>query len=718
MKKELKHSDLLRYYRDGESADNPMYAEQRSNLMLVAGNHYTRKGSRFWNRVREDRGISQDQKIRITNNHIQRICKIIENNVLSYAPAIEIEAKNMSELQDQKAAELNKAVWNDLAIRQRFKQRTREFCQDFTRIGETCCKIYWDENKGRFLGYEHATHPDTGELQYEDGGVDEQGFPIQGTAVPDKTKPRFSGDLCIERVFSFNVFRAREAKTMDESWFIGIRKMVSVDELKARLGDDEEKKKFVQASKDETYIIFDGNNTSYRTESSNECLVMEMYIRPSITYPNGYFYIYTTTGILFEGELPFAVFPVIFTGYDEVPTNPRFHSIIKHLRPYQASINRMVSSAAEAQITTGQDKIITQMGSKIQNGGLLPGVRAIQVSGPAPTIMPGRTGDQWLPPLQQCIDEMYLVANLSEDNQEKPTNQDPYAMLFQTMEQKKKYIVYVTKFSQFLIDIAETSLSLYRQYASDDTIVPAIGRSELVNIAEFKNTQPLSYQIKVDVGTEDMESKMGRQLMFNHTMQYVGTQLDQKQLGQLIRTAPYANNEQAFEELTIDYDNATNMLLSLDRGEQFAPNPNDDPKYMMKRLVARTRKSDFKQLQPQIQQNYDAVYQQYVQINAQQEQAIQEAALGFIPMAGMAVVCDLYVPDPNSPAKTMRARVPYDSLTWLLKRLEQQGQGQKEMQMQTQGAQADVAKQAMQQAQASQQAEANTQPQLNPQTMG
>jgi hypothetical protein len=694
-KKNLRHQDLIKLYKEGDQADNVIYAEQRSNLMLVAGNHYTKKGSRFWNRIREDRGLTQDQRIRLTKNHIQRVCKIYENNILSYAPGVSIEPKNMAELQDQKAAELNNAVWMDIVKRHKFKQKTREFCQDFIRVGEVCAKIYWDETKGQLVGYEqkvdemgqpmHETmqgpHPLTGQMVE---------MPDESKPIQDKEKPRFSGDIVIERFFGFNVFRSRDAKSMEDSWFIGLRKMVDVDELKTRVGDDEEKLKYIQASKDETFMIFDSSNTSYATESQNQCLLLEMYIKPSIQFPKGYYYIYTNAGILWEGELPFGVFPIVFTGFDEVPTNPRYHSIIKHLRPYQAEINRMASSAAEAQITMGQDKLITQPGQKIQNGGLLPGIRSIQVSGAPPTILAGRVGDQWLQPMAQAIEEMYQIANLQEDLQEKPSQVDPYTMLFQTIDQKKKYVIYVTKFMQFLQDVAETSLTLMREYIEDEALIPAIGRSEMINIPEFKSSKPLCYNISVESGTEDMESKIGKQLMFNQVIQFAGSQLDKKDLGRMIRTSPYANNEQAFEDMTLDYDNATNMLLALDRGEQFQPNPQDDSSYMMKRLVARSRKADFKQLSPQIQQNYMNVYQQYVQIGAEQAQKIKDAEAGFIPVTGGAVVCDLYVPDPNNKSKQQRVRVPYDSLQWLIQRIEEQGVTQQGMAQQTQQVQSDV----------------------------
>lgn len=675
----LKHQDLVKLYKEGENSDNYIYAEQRSNLMLVSGNHYARKDSIFWGRLRDTKNLSHEQKLRLTKNHIQRICKIYENNILTQAPGVNPSPKNESELQDQKAAELCNSVWHDIKYRHRFDDRTREFVQDFVRIGETYCKIFWDETKGQFLGYEKA--------------VDELGQPIldeMGQPVDDTSKPKFSGDLVFERVFAFNVFRAQEAKSLDESWFVGLRKMVDIDDLKARVGDDEEKLKFIQESRDETYQVFDGQSSSYQ-KANNQCLVLEVFIRPCMHFPKGHYYIYTTAGVLFEGELPFGVFPIVYVGFDEVPTNPRHHSIIKHLRPYQGEINRASSKMAEHQITLGDDKLLIQAGTKLQNGSTFPGIRAYQYSGQAPQILQGRAGDQYLAYIEQQIQEMYTVANLQEDLEEKPIQMDPYNLLFLSAKQKKKYIIYVQKFSRFLRDICETSLSLYRQYVTDDSLIPVIGRSEFVNIAEFKNTTPLNYQIVVEEGSEDMETKVGRQLFFNNILQYVGSNLDPKDIGKLIRIAPYANTDEALSDFTLDYDNATNMILSLDRGEAVQPDPNDDPKYMMRRLVSRMRKADFKFLSPEIQGLYQQVYNIYVEIEADQQRKIQEAALGFIPMQGMAVVCDLYVPMPGNSGKTQRARVPYDSLTWLLKRLEEQGMSQDAIMQQQQGVVADIA---------------------------
>jgi hypothetical protein len=705
--KKLDHNELMKLYKDGEQADNHLYAEQRSNLLLVAGSHYARKGSRFWNRVRDDNRLSEEQKIRLTINHIQRICKIYENNIISYAPSVAPVPKNENELQDQKAAELNHAVWKDIKARHRWNDKVREIVQDFNRIGEVFHKIYWDENKGKIVDYAPM--------------MDEMGQPVvdaMGQAQKDQGQPIFSGDFVFERIFGFNVFRAKEAKSMMDSWFIGYRKMVNIDDLRARIGNDPEKQELIEASKDETYLIFDGNGSAY-DRSQNECLLLEYYIRPSNVFPNGYYFITTNKGILWEGELPFGVFPIVYAGMDEIPTSPRHYSFIKQLRPIQGEINRAISQVATHQITLGDDKLAVQAGTKVANGGLQPGVRVLSYSGQAPVVIPGRTGDQYIPYIDKMIEQFYVAANLQEEMEEKPTNLDPYTMLFISIQQKKKFSVYTSKIEQYLIDFCEKTLELAKNYYTEANLVPAIGRAELINIAEFKNTSPLFYQIKLEPGTEDMETRLGKQLTFNQIMQYVGSNLDPKDIGKIIRTSPYANNDLASEDLTMDFDNGTNMILAMDRGQYLEPNMYDDKKYLIKRLTTRMRKADFKFLSPQIQQMYQGVVQQLMDMDAEEQRKIQEASAGFIPMSGMAVVCDIYVPDPSNTSKTMRARVPYDALTWLLKRLEEQGATQQSIMQQQQSIVAQTADRFLQNSPSQPQQEAvlpqpGVQPQLNP----
>jgi hypothetical protein len=86
-------AELNRLYSEAESCDSELFAEQRSNVRLVAGDHYTSKNSRFWGRIRDSKQISSDSKIRLTKNHIQKITKTYQNNILSHAPGVGISAK-------------------------------------------------------------------------------------------------------------------------------------------------------------------------------------------------------------------------------------------------------------------------------------------------------------------------------------------------------------------------------------------------------------------------------------------------------------------------------------------------------------------------------------------------------------------------------------------------------------------------------------------------
>jgi hypothetical protein len=231
----------------------------------------------------------------------------------------------------------------------------------------------------------------------------------------------------------------------------------------------------------------------------------------------------------------------------------------------------------------------------------------------------------------------------------------------------------VRRFQRFWRKVAETYIRLAKIHIPEDEVIRIVGRNEIVNISEFKSSDDLSYEVKIDDQAEDVESKIGRQLVFNHLIQFAGNQLEKEDMGEIIRAMPYANSEKAIKSLTIRADSAMNELLALDRGETPVINDHDDQQYMVNRLTARMREPDFKFLPPQVQQNYKdviSIREQLLSFQIQQEQALKD---GFIPTGGYMVVVDLYVSDPKDPSKTKRARVPYESMNWLIKRLEAQG---------------------------------------------
>lgn len=668
-------SDLNTLYQQAEAIDTELFAEQRSNVLLVSGLHYAKKMREFL--LRTGSVINRDQKVRIVRNHLKKIMTTYQNNILSHSPGVAIKAKNDSELQDQKMAELATAVWADWRERSDFHGKNRKLCQDFVELGEAIVKIFFDPNAGKFLGYEPE--------------MDEMGMPIIGEDGQPKAKPKFEGEVVVERVLGFNLLRDPEAKAWDECRWVCIRKMVDTKNLKEMVSFSDDLVRLVQESSKTTYQVFDGQTSSY-TESKTQTLTKEFYFKPCHTYPNGYYYICTEDGILFEGELPNGEWPFEIASFDEFPTSCRGYSMIKQLRPIQAEINRAASSIVQTQLTLGMDKIILRNGSSMESGGEAHGIKAIQVVGQDPTVIPGRSGEQFVGYLGDCVTELYNIAMVSEDSVENQNGQvDPYGMLFRTIKEKKKFIIWGEKYEKFIKAVCKKVLKMTKAYYNAERIIPIVGRNEIVNVAEWTNTPDLSYAIETESSSEDVESKMGRQLTLNHILQYSGSNMAPQDVGKILRMMPYVNNERLFDDMTIDYDIATNTILRLDRGEMVNPKPNDNHTYLISRLDNRMKAPDFDFLPPEVQQIYQQVYQQHSQLLADEQAKLQAMKDGFVPTGGYLVACDFYVSDTKNPDKLpKRARLPYESLMWLMNRLETQGMNQQQLDLMSNASLASV----------------------------
>lgn len=672
--------DLNQLYNDAEAVDKDVFAEQRTNIQLVAGNHYERTNNRYWNRLRDSKQVSSDQKIRLTKNHIGRIARIYQNSILSSGPNVTISAKQEKEIQHQKIAEMHSSVLEHIKQDHGIYRKISLWAKDYVEIGEVFVKTIWDPMAGVQVGWEPLINPVTG-LPESD--------PLSGQPIPSQT-PVMSGDIVFETIHGFDLLRDPSVKSLDQSPYLIVRKMESVKDLEKRFGQDESKLSFIKESNQDTFRVFQAQNNSYKN-MKGLTMVRETYYRKCAQYPQGYYYLATELGILDEGELPFGIFPINYVAFDEVTTTPRGRSIIKQLRPYQIEINRAASKMAEHQITLGDDKLIFQGGSKLSSGATQPGIRTVSIAGVPPTVIPGRTGDQYLEYITSQIAEMYQISDVAELDKEINGQIDPYTLLFRSIRQKQKFSFYSEKFGQFLVEVHKTGLNLFKKCASPHILIPVVGKNEQVNIPEFKNSSDICWEIKVEPMGDDLETKMGKQLSLNHIIQYTGSNLDKKDLGKFLRLSPYLNTEKMFQDLTQDWDNLQNDILALDRGEYPSSNMYEEHEYMTKGLIGRMKQPDFKYLHPGIQQNYQRKIQEHEQAIAQQALKIKQAESEFIPSGGYAVAADLYVPDPNNPKATKRVRVPSESLSWLLKQLEIQGSSQQAIEdMQSKQAAADI----------------------------
>ena len=679
IKQEIELSKLNQDYNDAISCDKKWVAEMRSNALLVSGDHYYKATSGVADRIRQRSDISNDTKIRLTKNHIGVIAKIYANNIQSYAPGITVVPKNATEIQDKKVAEMFASVWEDAKERHNFDALITELCDDFF-LGEIAVKIYFDPNAGAFKGYEQLLNPDgtpAFEMIEQIDPITGMPIQVQGEMIPDMTKPIFMGDILVEKIFAGNLFRAPEAKSLQTSRFLGLHKMVSTKDLKKSFPKAAEK---LIESEDKTFVVFDsGTEGGYRNTDKTESLVKEIYYRPCADYPKGWYAIFTEEVSLDQGELPDGIFPIVTECFDAIPTTPRGKSLIKQLRPYQVEHNRCESKMAEHQMTLGDDRIITSSQSKMSSGATVNGIRQTSVTNAqlAPTVIPGRSGAQYLEYAMANLDEMYKVAMVAEDMTPKQ-GFDQYTMLYAAASQKKAYQRYVKRFENFLKVFAKTYFRFAKTYLDDETVISLIGKSEQVNIKEFKSASDLALQIKVEPRADDMTTQMGKQMVMNHILQYTGQKIERDDIGRIIKNMPFSNADDLTSDLTLNYTIAENTILALDRGEIPKPEKIAGQEYLVTKLQARTLAPDFQFLSPMIQENYRQVIAMHQQIIAENNLAIQQANQGLIPTTGAMVGVDLYVPKVDDPTKSQRLRLPSDMIAYMVDLAEKQGMGMAE----------------------------------------
>jgi hypothetical protein len=653
---------LDREYRDGESTDKGIFAEMRSNCMLIAGDHYTKKDSLINRRIRDNRELSETQKLRLTKNHTRRICHLYSNNILSTGPNVGFAPKDENSLQDLKKSELQHAVWMDAWNRYNLPAHRYRWIDSFVGVGEVHVLIQYEEGSGDLEGYEAKINPMTGMPV-----MDEHGMYTQ-----DDSKPIFGGKFIFQEIMGFNLIRPADCTDLKDAEWLDVREMVDINTLKKKF--PELKDKIKPEANESQMLVFDAAQGGY-TYAKNQTLVKKRFYRPCIKYPRGQYIFRCGQNILAQGELPGAIFPIVSELFDEIPTSARGRSPVKTIRPYQVEINRAASKIAEHQITLGDDKLIMQNGSKMSASGAMPGVRAITISGAAPTILAGRSGEQYLEYMLAQIKELYEVMGIPADLADaKDTVQDPYTLLYRAASKKKVFQRYISKFEGFMKRVVETFLVLAKIHLPDDAIISAIGKNEAINIAEFKSSEPTGYEVKIEPQSDDIESKFGKQMAINHALQYVGNQMSREDIGKLMTEMPFADFKGMFDDFTIDFEVMTNEILALDRGEMPPVAETDNHAYAIKRLNGRMKKPDFSLLAPQIQMAYQQKLQVHAQMDAFQKQQIQRAEQGFIPTTGALIRCDVYVTDPSSPTgKSKKVEIPNDSLQWLLAQLGAQG---------------------------------------------
>ena len=644
-------NELNSLYQEADTALNAHFAEIRSNILLDIGYHHPRQ-DRFSNArgpyFKQNKGKST---IRFTANHIQVVTKFIRNSIQNRAPGGAILPQNPKELSDQKSAELNLSVYECLKEKNDLDDFYSRLIHDFVVCGETYAKVFFDIKGGKFEGYETA--------------VDAEGIPV-GEPVP-----QWEGGIIYEKLSPYNWLSDPEADSKREVKWGCYRKMIPRKILEAKYAHDETKMKAIAGGADDDYQWFDGVTGIY-SDVTDGIQVREFYFKPGLEFPNGYFYFSTSSGILEEGELPdgFCIFSAL---YDESPANPRAYSVIKSCKPYQSEINRCASAIIKESIILGHSTVMYSAGSKMTTSSIGNGLKGLQYTGALPTVIPGSAGRQYEDYMARMIAELYKVAKVPMQNEDKESAAagDSFAMLYRTMRDKMGFSLYGEKIEKLITEIIDHSLKLARSYYPDEKVIPLVGKREQVNIPEFRDSSPDQYKIKVVPRTDDFSQMMGKSLQISQALQYLGGSLSPEMGAELVRQMPFLSDEPLLGDMMVKKDQADSVILALDRGESPFYFETAEHEYLLQRLTRRMNEADFPLLPQKTQMNYQERIERHTDTLVGQQQEAARATSGFIPSGGGLISADYYVSSPEG--KQHRVRIPYESMDWLVKKLNDQG---------------------------------------------
>lgn len=676
-------SELAQLFKDGKNCDQKLFTEMRSNILLSSGDHWKKVNEKS-HRAIQSSEISDANKIKLTKNHLGAIMEQHKAALMANMPGVMPVPYNETEAQDVKDAELVKAVIEDAEEKQSLDEKKEKWIASFMDIGEMAAILKFDPNAGEFRGYEQE--------------VDSEGYPLfvspdgVQTILPydlitkepfqpvESDRPVFAGQVNINLVWPMNLIRPQGCEVLRDAPWLGIETMTTIEEVKAMIPKDdvqrESKIKALSDCKETTFKVFDSSEGEY-LDAKGQVLLKEMYFKPGLCYPKGWFYLMVEETVIAEGELPFGIFPIETEICHEIPTSPRGRSLIKRLRPGQAQINFISSQIAYHQIVLGADKILVQAGSKTQKGQKIDGIREIIVSGPEPKVLQGRSGEQFEVSLNREINDLYKLG-LLEYTEQSTASADINVQLYQSAKQRAKYSPYIAKIERFFKRVMTKYVILQQHYLDEYDVVRIAGKREQINVAEFKNLTDVGYQFKLKPITDDPDSITGRRLETMTALQYLGSSLPQEVIGNLLNNLTYMNKEEIVGKLTLKADVFMNDKLAMERGIPRNAKPTDDHGYMLQALSARMSEPGFENLPMMVQQLYQAKYEQHQQFQTQQAQQLKALQDKMIPTSGPLVKVDLYQntvgADGQVSQKVQKVSLPMAAILDLMQKMQAQGQ--------------------------------------------
>ena len=477
-------------------------AQWQLNINFIMGNQYSYIASNQTIREDEKQYFWQEKEV---FNHIAPIVETRISKITSNTPSVTVVPASTEEA-DIESAKLSKEILNSVANRLNLTDIEKTATTWSEICGTSFYKVVWNTDTGRMVA------------------TDEMGRAIK------------EGDVEVEVISPFEIFPDNLAcERMEDVKSIIHARAVEVEEIKTQWGVDVEPENVHAFTLDSVSgnlggLGYDAHiNRVANVELGNHSVVIERYIRPTKSYPNGRLTIVAGDKLLFDGELPYIndelntrTFPFVKQISNYMPGSFFGVSVVDRLIPLQRAYNAVRNRKHEYFNRAVMNVLAVEDGSvdtdALEMEGLSPGkVLVYRQGSKVPEIMqnPALTID-FEAEEERLLSEFKTVSGVSDmmtDSYANYTNMSGVALELLAEQDITRLATAIDSTKLAVKVVAKYILRLYKQYAVVPRLLKISGSLGDVQMYYWDQNEICSDDVVFDTSTDTSDSLGQRRTM-------------------------------------------------------------------------------------------------------------------------------------------------------------------------------------------------------------
>lgn len=655
------------------------------------GKHYKKDEKGFITAyVNNDFKNKQDDMHKKTINMIWRSSCDLQNKLASYKMSVTFTPRDGENIEAVMGARICNSILDQVRDSNCMDTEEKKLRHVVVNEGEGCLMWFFDTMKGNFLKtYSHKSSRKKITSKSFDKIVkaENDGTDLETWSSFNFT-PDYSGELVYKRIPNTNILRPPDCTNMDRAEWLGFYEIMNMRDLKLLVKDKNVWDYLLSSSRNMNLFTFNSmkNKYTYKQPGLYQDVAF-IFFRPGGNLPRGYYFVHCNGIILFQGELPYGVFPIAYEGVYEKNDSPRHFGYPHNLIEPQQALNATKSKISNQKHKLGDTKILHSNNVKV--GDLnVQGVTHIPVQDQGDLQNPNgkpfiheikaKSGEEYVNIFNSEMESFRFMSksNLLEDplnTQKQKKSGDFLQQFFMSVKEKGSFNEYSDTYVSLLKKSAKIVVKLAKNYYDERNLVPLVKGQDAINVKNFKKIMDLDKLVKLDEQDDSIESKMGQHAIFQTLIQYGGKHFQEnpEQLGMLIKTAPLGNFEELYSNMTQPLKVAENVVLKVMNGVVPKPMPYQDYKIILAKLGSETLKPYYERLSEKEKAVYQKAIELYTQAEAELAQQIKAMEADEIPLTGMGVKVDLHTKDADT-KRSQKVVIPQDAIEWLIQRAQQQ----------------------------------------------